>query len=1064
MADPYLGEEQPPQLPGQDQQPHDYSDEQTKVLDAMEAEARRLFPPSSTVYYENIETLKSAVQQWSNAKGAQICHDSHNLECKRATASPRYEIAKLKARIKNNTPVEKQRDSNTMRCGCEFVIRFAVATPPAIKRGAAPKGSVRITEGSSYRHTKGCFPSQSQLIVDKKSSGSYQDMVKHDALKDIMAVLKPGRPVSCSLLREMMRPLYPSTYSTTAQDVWNMRLKVKKLLFTAESSTIDTSQGISNATAEYLLPPRDGEVVSGDNEFVSLDELPAEFLPVASELATEILKVALRCGNDAAVIEAYLQDLHDKDPSFTYRIARASDGSACGYVWQTSTMRADWEDYGNVIFLDAMKRQLNSIHWPYIGPCILDGYRKVAVVCESICIAEKIMAYAWIMRMLASMGPRRQLSRVAVIFGDGIFAGDSLLKILEIENTCKLCQDTYHLTSATNGAWPKFFGPHHWPRFSKDFGGLVYSYTDEVYMAKYELLKARLASESKGAAWVQYLETSVHAHRHQFVRAYVQEYEYNLEKEGSSPAEANHSSYVGRIGPVSVEQPAIMVQKTLIRHNDICKERNELIVRYRAQCIAKAATVPMELQDKLALLALSRWGYELWVAAREESPKYECIVEDQKKVVRRIGFTEGGREVGDGTKCDCRKRIAFKGQCQHLVKGNDGMFILDLWDAQWLQRTILRTATASEDEAQQLEDDCYEIMSESQHGDDHDNEDTGERFEAADARLEVSIPSEEDSVQLVRRDQTLPLADANSVNFNDIMVICKDLASFILKRKDIPTQVGMLLQWTQNLRSVPQGTDLQDATDFEEIFNVHMSAFSRHKSSSNNLFTATQNEDGVLQQEPLKRQGPPREQGGRLQFKRMKSNQEKFVRGLSLAQSKPRKSSCSFCCLPGHKKGAPACVAYTALRCTFLTHGDDFQRWSTGLGDPRLHLVESPSPALQRSFTKVGLPVEIHPDVHHVVLVRCYYSKEHVDYMATKMSQYRDSGLSQRAPPSLEYNVVEVILLKQGAQSHGDSGSTCFMFVKTVRDWIVKNFRKSGSKYVLNSLPKAALNDVENTY
>jgi hypothetical protein len=144
----------------------------------------------------------------------------------------------VQTRIKKNTPVENYRESNTMRCGCEFIIRYAIATTLATKRGVAPKGSVRITEGSSYRHTKGCFPSQCQLIVDKKSSGSYQDKVKHDALKDIIALLKPGRPVSCSLLRDMMRPLYPSTYSTTAQDVWNMRLKVKKLLSDAESSTI----------------------------------------------------------------------------------------------------------------------------------------------------------------------------------------------------------------------------------------------------------------------------------------------------------------------------------------------------------------------------------------------------------------------------------------------------------------------------------------------------------------------------------------------------------------------------------------------------------------------------------------------------------------------------------------------------------------------------------------------------------------------------------------------------------------------------------------------------------
>jgi hypothetical protein len=245
-----------------------------------------------------------------------------------------------------------------------------------------------------------------------------------------------------------------------------------------------------------------------------------------------------------------------------------------------------------------------------------------------------------------------------------------------------------------------------------------------------------------------------------------------------------------------------------------------------------------------------------------------------------------------------------------------------------------------------------------------------------------------------------------------------------------------------------------------------MSAFSLHKSTTNNLFTATQNEDGVLQPEPLKRQAQPREQGGRLSTKRMKSNQEKAVRKLPIAltQSKARQPACSFCCLTGHKKGAATCVAYSALKCTFLSHGKDFPRWSTGLGDPHLHLVETPSQAQQRFFGTVDLEAVIPPDVQHVVLVRCFYSKEHVDYMATRMSQYRDTGRNILAPPSLEYNVVEVILLVEGARSYHDSGSGCFMFVKTVREWISNNFRKTGSKYVLNRLPKAALMNRGNTY
>jgi hypothetical protein len=82
----------------------------------------------------------------------------------------------------------------------------------------------------------------------------------------------------------------------------------------------------------------------------------------------------------------------------------------------------------------------------------------------------------------------------------------------------------------------------------------------------------------------------------------------------------------------------------------------------------------------------------------------------------------------------------------------------------------------------------------------------------------------------------------------------------------------MLLQWTENLKSVPQGTDMHEAVAFAETFNVHMSAFSRHKSTANDLLATTQNEDGVLQRDPLRRQGQQRQQGGRLMTKRLKTN------------------------------------------------------------------------------------------------------------------------------------------------------------------------------------------------
>lgn len=128
-----------------------------------------------------------------------------------------------------------------------------------------------------------------------------------------------------------MRPLYPLSIAITSQNVWNMRLKVKKLILLEEEQNVD-----GTSTSQVLV----SSSIQEENELPSLDEIPAEFLPVASQIAREILKQALNSGNDTKVILAYLQKLHASDPTFTFRIAYATDGSISGYVWQTAAMRA----------------------------------------------------------------------------------------------------------------------------------------------------------------------------------------------------------------------------------------------------------------------------------------------------------------------------------------------------------------------------------------------------------------------------------------------------------------------------------------------------------------------------------------------------------------------------------------------------------------------------------------------------------------------------------------------------------------------------------------------------
>jgi hypothetical protein len=158
-------------------------------------------------------------------------------------------------------------------------------------------------------------------------------------------------------------------------------------------------------------------------------------------------------------------------------IARAADGSPTGVVWMTPAMRAAFEAYGECLFSDAMKRQQNSLHWPYIAIVVLDGDKKIFVACESISCAERIETYAWICNFVFTHAPRRPRKDVLMIFSD-CFVTNALLQSLGIEDTCNLGWDAYHLFRED---WPSYFGNALWPVVKDSMSKMLFGETEVQY-------------------------------------------------------------------------------------------------------------------------------------------------------------------------------------------------------------------------------------------------------------------------------------------------------------------------------------------------------------------------------------------------------------------------------------------------------------------------------------------------------------------------------------------------------------------------------------------------------
>jgi hypothetical protein len=103
-------------------------------------------------------------------------------------------------------------------------------------------------------------------------------------------------------------------------------------------------------------------------------------------------------------------------------------------AWMLLEGREDLVRHGDVLFLDAMKRDHNRPRWPCIGPCIKDNENMVRVTAECICIAESHAMHQWILEAMEDMEPLFLLSNVRLVFADQLIT-DGLLVQLGIKET-----------------------------------------------------------------------------------------------------------------------------------------------------------------------------------------------------------------------------------------------------------------------------------------------------------------------------------------------------------------------------------------------------------------------------------------------------------------------------------------------------------------------------------------------------------------------------------------------------------------------------------------------------
>ena len=235
----------------------------------------------------------------------------------------------------------------------------------------------------------------------------------------------------------------------------------------------------------------------------------------------------------------------------------------------TATMHANFELFGEVMFLDAMKRQLNSLYWPYVGIVVLDGDKKIALAAEGFVCGERHDAYGWSLNSLFDMAPGRTRQQVYVIYGD-LFIDDPILQTCGMSFLTKIVWDHYH----TRLAWKEKLG-FNYAKVEDGFDRMLYANTAEEFDEAVAKAKRSVQGNTEAIEFIDKYASIPE----KFSCFRINRYIGNLQRRGSSHAEQNHSSFVQRIGEVIIDEPHHGAKKMLERHAEICKERNTEIYR-----------------------------------------------------------------------------------------------------------------------------------------------------------------------------------------------------------------------------------------------------------------------------------------------------------------------------------------------------------------------------------------------------------------------------------------------------------------------------------------------------
>lgn len=130
------------------------------------------------------------------------------------------------------------------------------------------------------------------------------------------------------------------------------------------------------------------------------------------------------------------------EKGFSYKLAYDLEGGINKVIWQTATMRDNFEHFGGFICLDMMKQGINKLLQPYVSVIMYNDLEEIFNRCEGIMTVKRIEGYEFALNFMFVQTLVQSKEEVYVVSEDAIF-DESIIEKFQLLNT-KFMIDNFH--------------------------------------------------------------------------------------------------------------------------------------------------------------------------------------------------------------------------------------------------------------------------------------------------------------------------------------------------------------------------------------------------------------------------------------------------------------------------------------------------------------------------------------------------------------------------------------------------------------------------------------------